>query len=157
MAINYEIDNTDLGILNILLKDANTPYTEIGERLYVSPGTVHVRMKKMEKLGITRPPQIQLNTKKLGLDVIAFIGVYLNKSDQYDSVVKELKKINEVVSCHYTTGNYSLFLKIICTDTDHLRMVLHDKLQKINGINRTETLISLEESFERPIALSLRK
>lgn len=157
MALNYEIDNTDLGILNILLKNANTPYTEIGEKLYVSAGTVHVRMKKMEKLGITRPPQIQLNTKKLGLDVIAFIGVYLTKSDQYDNVVKELKKINEVVACHYTTGNYSLFLKIVCMNTDHLRTVLHDKLQKINGISRTETLISLEESFDRPIVLFLRE
>jgi len=153
MPLNYEIDNVDIGILNILLKDANTPYTEIGETLFVSAGTVHVRMKKLVKLGIVRPPQIQLNTKKLGLDVVAFIGVYLIRSDQYDSVVKELKKIDEVVSCHYTTGNYSLFLKIVCSDTEHLRKVLHDKLQKITGINRTETLISLEESFERAVVL----
>ncbi len=154
MAFNYEIDNTDIGIINILLKNANTPYTEIAEKLFVSAGTVHVRMKKLERFGIVKPPQLQLDTKKLGLDVVAFIGVYLIRSDQYDAVVKELKKIDEVVSCHYTTGNYSLFLKIVCSDTEHLRMVLHDKLQKISGINRTETLISLEESFERPVVLA---
>ncbi|MBP6516743.1 MAG: Lrp/AsnC ligand binding domain-containing protein [Chitinophagales bacterium] len=153
MSINYEIDNVDIGIMNALLKDANTPYTEIAEKLFISPGTVHVRMKKLERYGIVKAPQIQLNTKKLGLDVIAFIGVYLNRSDQYDAVLKEIKKIDEVVSCHYTTGNYSLFLKIVCSDTEHLRKVLHDKMQKITGINRTETLISLEESFERAVVL----
>jgi Lrp/AsnC family transcriptional regulator for asnA, asnC and gidA len=72
-------------------------------------------------------------------------------------VVKELKKIAEVVSCHYTTGNYSLFLKIICKDTDHLRVTLHDKIQKIEGINRTETLICLEESFTRALKIAVEK
>ncbi len=154
MALHYEIDNTDIGIMNILLQNANTPYTEIAQKLFVSSGTVHVRMKKLEKLGIVKPAQLQISTKKIGLDVVAFIGVYLVRSDQYDTVLKELKKINEIISCHYTTGNYSLFLKIVCTDTEHLRKVLHDKLQKISGISRTETLISLEESFERPIVLT---
>jgi Lrp/AsnC family transcriptional regulator for asnA, asnC and gidA len=153
MALHYEIDNTDIGIMNVLLQNANTPYTEIAQKLFVSPGTVHVRMKKLERLGIVKPAQLQISTKKIGLDVVAFIGVYLVRSDQYDTVLKELKKINEIISCHYTTGNYSLFLKIVCTDTEHLRRVLHDKLQKISGISRTETLISLEESFERPIVL----
>ncbi len=154
MALHYEIDNTDIGIMNTLLQNANTPYTEIAQKLFVSPGTVHVRMKKLERLGIVKPAQLQISTKKIGLDVVAFIGVYLVRSDQYDSVLKELKKVNEIISCHYTTGNYSLFLKIVCTDTEHLRKVLHDKLQKISGISRTETLISLEESFERPIVLT---
>jgi len=154
MALHYEIDNTDIGIMNTLLQNANTPYTEIAQKLFVSSGTVHVRMKKLERLGIVKPAQLQISTKKIGLDVVAFIGVYLVRSDQYDTVLKELKKINEIISCHYTTGNYSLFLKIVCTDTEHLRKVLHDKLQKISGISRTETLISLEESFERPIVLT---
>jgi Lrp/AsnC family transcriptional regulator for asnA, asnC and gidA len=91
------------------------------------------------------------------MDVTAFIGVYLIRSDQYDKVVKELRKIHEVVSCHYTTGNYSLFLKIVCRDTQHLREVLHDKLQKIEGINRTETLISLDESFDRPLKIDIEE
>ena len=114
-------------------------------------------MSKMEKLGITKPPQLQVNLSKLGMDITAFIGVYLIRSDMYDKVVRDLKKIDEVVSCNYTTGNYSLFLKIICRDTQHLREVLHDKLQKIEGINRTETLISLEESFSRTLKIDLLK
>ena len=157
MALNYEIDNTDLQVLNILMENAFTPYTEIGKKLFVSPGTVHVRMNKMEKLGIVKPPQLQVDLPKLGMDVTAFIGVFLIRSDMYDKVVIELKKIDEVVSCNYTTGNYSLFLKIVCRDTQHLRVVLHDKIQKIEGISRTETLISLEESFHRPVKIKSDK
>jgi Lrp/AsnC family transcriptional regulator for asnA, asnC and gidA len=112
-------------------------------------------MAKMEKLGIVKSPRLQVSLNKLGMDVTAFIGVYLIRSDLYDKVVKELKKIPEVISCHYTTGNYSLFLKIICRDTQHLREVLHDKLQKIDGISRTETLISLDESFDRPLHIDM--
>jgi Lrp/AsnC family transcriptional regulator for asnA, asnC and gidA len=157
MALNYEIDNLDLQILNILMEDAFVPYTEIGKKLFVSPGTIHVRMAKMETLGIVKAPRLQIDLASLGMDVTAFIGVYLIRSDQYDKVVKELRKIHEVVSCHYTTGNYSLFLKIVCRDTQHLREVLHDKLQKIEGINRTETLISLDESFDRPLKIDIEE
>lgn len=152
-ASNYEIDKLDISILNMLMENANIPYTDIGKKLFVSPGTVHVRMKKMEQMGIVHHPQLQVDYTKLGLDITAFIGVYLIRSDMYDSVVKQLKKIPEILSCHYTTGNYSLFLKIVCRDTQHLREVLHDKLQKVEGINRTETLISLEESFVRVLKL----
>lgn len=155
--LNYFIDNTDIQLLNILQKNAFTPFTEIGRKLYVSTGTVHVRMKKLTDAGIAKPPQVQINLPLLGYDITAFIGVYLNKSDIYDSVVSALKKIPEIVSCHYTTGNYSLFLKIHCQDTQHLRTVLHDKIQKIEGIQRTETLISLEESFVRNMELPLIK
>lgn len=157
MALHYEIDNTDLQILNILMENAFTPYTEVGKKLFISPGTVHVRMNKMEKLGIVKNPQIQIDLSKLGMDVTAFIGVYLIRSDMYDKVVTQLKKIDEVLSCNYTTGNYSLFLKIVCRDTQHLREVLHDKLQKIEGISRTETLISLEESFSRQMKIKSDK
>ncbi|HRN93687.1 MAG: Lrp/AsnC ligand binding domain-containing protein [Chitinophagales bacterium] len=155
--LDYEIDNTDIQLLNILQTNAFTPFTEIAKELYVSPGTVHVRMKKLTDAGIAKAPQIQIDLPKMGYDITAFIGVYLNKSDIYESVVKALKKIPEIVSCHYTTGNYSLFLKIHCRDTQHLRTVLHEKIQKIEGINRTETLISLEESFVRNLELPLKK
>ena len=155
MALNYEIDNLDIEILNILMEDAFTPYTEIGKKLFVSPGTIHVRMAKMQKLGIVKSPRLHIELNKLGMDVTAFIGVFLVQSDMYDNVVRGLMKISEVISCHYTTGNYSLFLKIVCRDTQHLREVLHDRIQKIEGISRTETLISLEESFDRPIQIKV--
>lgn len=155
MALNYEIDNLDIQILNALMENAFMPYTELGKKLFVSPGTIHVRMAKMEKLGIVKSPRLHVALNKLGMDVTAFIGIYLMRSDMADKVVKELKKIPEIISCHYTTGDYSLFLKIICRDTTHLREVLHDKLQKIEGISRTETLISLDESFDRPLHIDV--
>ena len=157
MALHYEIDNTDVQILNILLENAFIPYTEVGKKLFISPGTVHVRMNKLEKLGIVKNPQLQVNLSKLGMDVTAFIGVFLVRSDMYDKVVTQLKKIDEVLSCNYTSGNYSLFLKIVCRDTQHLREVLHDKIQKIEGISRTETFISLDESFHRPLKINAGK
>ena len=87
----------------------------------------------------------------MGYDISAFLGIYLNKSSLYEEVVQELKEIPEIVNAHYTTGNYSIFAKIVCRDTQHLRQVLHDNIQQIRGIQRTETFISLEESINRPI------
>jgi Lrp/AsnC family transcriptional regulator for asnA, asnC and gidA len=94
---------------------------------------------------------------KLGFDITAFLGIYLEKNSMYDEVAKALAQIPEVVNLHYTTGAYSMFLKIICRDTQHLREVLHDKIQRIKGIQRTETLLSLEESFDRALDLQIRK
>ncbi|MGB3585305.1 MAG: Lrp/AsnC ligand binding domain-containing protein [Tunicatimonas sp.] len=153
MSKNLEIDNVDLKILALLSDDAKIPYTEIAKKVYVSGGTVHVRMRKMEEMGIVQGTTLNMDYSKLGYDITAFLGIYLEKSSLYDSVVNELKKVPEVVKIHYTTGNYSIFIKIHCRDTKHLREVLHDKIQRIEGIVRTETLISLEESLNRHIQL----
>ena len=147
------LDDIDIKILSILMKDAKTPYTDIAKQLFVSSGTVHVRMKKMEEMGIIKSFNLQLNYHKLGYDITAFLGIYLNKSSQYDVVANALEAIPEVVDVHYTTGNYSMFIKIICKDTDHLRQILMDKIQKIEDITRTETFISLQESISRPIKI----
>lgn len=147
------LDDIDLNILSILMKDAKTPFTDIAKTLFVSSGTVHVRMKKMEEMGIIKSFNLQLNYQKLGYDITAFLGIYLNKSSQYDVVAKELEAIPEIVECNYTTGNYSMFVKLICKDTDHLRKILMEKIQKIEDITRTETFISLQESISRPIKI----
>lgn len=147
---NSDIDNIDLKIISLLNEDAKTPYTEIAKKVFVSSGTVHVRMKKLEDLGIVKSATLNINFTKLGYDIAAFLGIYLEKSSLYDTVIERLKEIPEIVSAYYTTGNYSIFAKIICRDTNHLRMVL-DKIQKVEGIDRTETLIVLEESINRPI------
>jgi Lrp/AsnC family transcriptional regulator for asnA, asnC and gidA len=154
---NYQLDNTDLAILNILMQDARRPFTEVAEEVFVSPGTVHVRMRKMEKLGLIKNSQLQVDLSKLGLDVTAFLGVYLQKSSLYDDVVSALKAIPEIVDCHYTTGAYSMFVKIVCRDTNHLKNILHDFIQPIEGIERTETFISLEESINRQVQLTQKK
>ncbi len=151
MPKNFDIDNVDLKILSLLMQDANMPYTEVGKKAYVSGGTVHVRMRKMEELGIVKGAQLNIDYAKIGWDITAFLGIYLDKSSLYSQVAEELRRIPEVVNIHYTTGNYSIFAKIICRDTQHLREVLHDKIQKVAGIQRTETFISLDESINRPL------
>ena len=153
MAKDLDIDNVDRQILSILMEDANTPYTDIAKRVHVSGGTVHVRMKKLRSMGIVEGANLSINYPKLGYDICAFLGIYLDKSSLYDDVAKALEKIPEIVGAHYTTGLYSIFAKIICRDTEHLRIVLHDKIQRIEGIQRTETFISLQESINRPIKL----
>lgn len=154
MAEHYQIDKLDLSILSILMNDAQRPFTDIAKEVFVSPGTVHVRVKKLKDLGIITGSQLTIDASKLGYGITAFIGIYLEKSSMYKQVVAQLQQLPEVIACHYTTGNYSMFLKIICRDTDHLKQVLHDHMQHIDGIARTETLISLEESINRPILLT---
>lgn len=153
MAENYEIDKLDLQILTILMDDAQVPFTEIAKKVFVSPGTVHVRFRKMVEMGIITGSQVRIDHSALGFDIIAFIGIYLEKSSMYTEVLAELKRIPEVVASHYTTGNYSMFVTIICKDTNHLKKILYDRLQHLDGISRTETLISLEESINRPLYL----
>jgi Lrp/AsnC family transcriptional regulator, regulator for asnA, asnC and gidA len=154
MARIYEIDNTDLRILEILMQDAKKPFTEVAKKVFVSQGTVHVRMNKLEEAGIVEKTTLRINYAKIGYDITAFIGVYLEKSALYDQVLKKLKEIPEVTNIHYTTGNYSMFVKIHCRDTNHLKEVLHDKMQQVEGIDRTETMISLEESLDRNLKLT---
>lgn len=153
MAKNYEIDNTDLKILEILMQDAKKPFTEVAKKVFVSQGTVHVRMNKMEEAGIVEKTTLRINYAKLGYDITAFIGIYLEKSALYDKVLAKLKDIPEITNIHYTTGNYSMFIKIHCRDTNHLKEVLHDKMQQVEGIDRTETMISLEESLDRSLRM----
>lgn len=148
---NYDIDNVDLKILALLTEDAKMPYTEVAKKVFVSGGTVHVRMRKMEEMGIVRGTTLKMDYAKMGYDITAFLGIYLEKSSYYDDVVKKLNLIPEIVKVHYTTGNYNIFVKMHCKDTKHLKDVLHDKIQTVEGIERTETIISLEESLNRHI------
>ncbi len=151
---NYKIDNVDRKIISFLMKDAMMPYTEIGHRVLMSGGTIHVRMNNLQKEGIVKGTSLVLDYSKLGYDLTAFVGIYLDKGSHYDKVIKKLKAIPEVVEAHYTTGVYSIFIKIVCKNTDHLREVLNEKVQSVEGIDRTETIISLEESIRRNIELS---
>ena len=145
------IDKLDLQIISEMMSNAEISYADLGKKLFVSGGTIHVRMKKLQELGVVKGTKLHVDLKMIGYDVIAFIGIYLEKSSMYDTVARELRKIPEMVRLNYTTGSYSMFAEIICKDITQLRRILHDELQKIKGIERTETLISLEESFYRTI------
>jgi Lrp/AsnC family transcriptional regulator for asnA, asnC and gidA len=148
------IDKLDLQVIQQLMLDASLSYAEIGRQLFVSAGTIHVRIKKLQEAGILTDLRFSVDLKKLGYDVIAFIGIYLEKSSLYDAVARDLKKIPEIVRMNYTTGNYSIFAEIVCKDIAQLRTILHDELQKIKGIERTETFISLEESLNRTVKVA---
>ena len=150
---NFELDNLDTQILSILMKDATIPYTEIAKKLIVSGGTIHVRMKKLQEMGVIRGANLIINPQKVGFDICAFLGIYLEKGSQYHDAVESLKEVKEIVEMHYCTGAYSIFAKIICRDTNHLREVLNENIQALKGIQRTETFISLEESIKRQITL----
>jgi Lrp/AsnC family transcriptional regulator, regulator for asnA, asnC and gidA len=154
MTPELNIDKLDLNIMQQLMHDANVSYAEMGKKLFVSAGTIHVRIKKLQDAGVINGMKFQVDLKKLGYDVIAFIGIYLEKSSLYDTVAKDLKKIPEIVRMNYTTGNYSIFAEIVCRDIAQLRAILHDELQKIKGIERTETFISLEESLNRSVTVA---
>jgi Lrp/AsnC family transcriptional regulator for asnA, asnC and gidA len=149
--VNYEFDNVDLLILQELINNANKPYTEIAKKVHVSPGTVHVRMHKLEDAGVVTGATLNIDHTKIGLDLTAFLGIYLRKSSLYDVVLEKLKEIAEISTIHYTTGNYNMFVRIHCRNTEHLKNLLHDKIQLIEGIIRTETIISLEESLNRTV------
>lgn len=154
MSVKLNLDKLDFQIIQEMMENAGISYADLGKKLFVSGGTIHVRIKKLEEIGVVKGTRLNVDLKQLGYDVIAFIGIYLEKSSLYDTVAKELRKIPEIVRLNYTTGNYSMFAEIVCKDIQQLRFVLHDELQKIKGIERTETFISLEESFCRNVLVS---
>ena len=153
MESNYQIDNIDRGILSELMINAKVPYTEIAKKLIVSAGTIHVRMKKMEEAGIVKNSRLHINYELLGFDLTAFLGIYLEKGSTYKDVIQQLNLIPEIVEAHYTTGVYSIFAKIRCKNTKHMRQILNEEIQSIKGIQRTETIISLEQSIDKHIVL----
>lgn len=150
--LSYQLDELDLQILDLLIKDCRTPYLEIARICHVSGGTIHVRMKKMEELGIIKGTRILLNLPKLGYDVCCFVGIYVDKTSSFDSVFEELSTIKEVVELHLTTGDYSIFAKVVCKNISDLQDILLNKINSINGIQRTDTIISLNQPIDRNIS-----
>lgn len=154
MAAKLNLDKLDLQIIEAMMNDAEISYAELGKKLFVSGGTIHVRIKKLQDFHIVKGTRLSVDLKALGYDITAFVGIFLEKSSMYDAVAEDLKKIPEIIRLNYTTGNYSMFIEIVCKDIAQLRFVLHDALQKIKGIERTETFISLEEGFNRNVPVA---
>ncbi|MFI5164665.1 MAG: Lrp/AsnC ligand binding domain-containing protein, partial [Bacteroidia bacterium] len=150
---DLQIDNVDKKIISFLMKDAMMPYTEIAHRILMSSGTIHVRMNNLQKKGIVKGTTLVLDYTKIGYDLVTFIGIYLDDASLYDKAIKRLEKVPEVVEAHYITGGYSIFIKLVCRNTKHLQDILNEKIQTIEGIQRTETFISLKESIKRHVVL----
>ena len=148
MGNNYtetsEVDKIDLKIISVLLKNAKMTYNEIAEILNISTSTVHIRVKKLESLNIIRGFNIRVDFAKIGMKLTAFIGLTINPK-LHKEITTELLKIEEITDLHHTTGNFHMIAKIICKDSDQLRDILQNKFTSIPGIEKSETMISLEE------------
>ena len=151
-AINsgYNLDPVDKEIIYMLMDNAKTSLAHISKNVGISTTAVHQRIKKLEQAGVIENSISFLNPKTIGYKVVSYIGVFLDQPSYYSDAIKALKEVNEVVEAHYTTGNYTIFLKVLCKDNDHLMAILN-KLQKLKGVTRTETFISLEQSINRQL------
>jgi Lrp/AsnC family transcriptional regulator for asnA, asnC and gidA len=147
------LDGIDKIILKLLLQDARTPIQVLAKASGISGAAIHQRLKKLEKAEVVSGSKIILNPKVLGYKTVAFIGIYLDKAMRNPEAVKQLKNITEVIECHYTTGNWSIFAKLLCRDNEHLMELLNKKIQSVEGVSRTETFISLQEQMNRQIEL----
>lgn len=147
------LDKLDRHILNSLLNNAKTPYAELAKQYAVSPATIHVRVEKMRQQGIIISTQISVDHRKLGFDVCCFIGIILKSARDYPAALAKLNALDEVVEAWYTTGHYSIFIKVMCRSIDALQLVLIKKIQTIDEIQSTETLISLQNPISRPVTI----
>lgn len=148
-----QIDGIDKIILNHLIQDARTPILKIARDVGISGAAIHQRLRKLEKSGLLTGSKFVLNAKVLGFKTLAFVGIFLDNSTRYKEAIKRLKEIPEVTESHYTTGNYGIFIKLLCKDNEHLMQVLNNRIQKINGVARTETFISLDQQIDRQIKI----
>lgn len=147
----YQLDEIDQKILSFLVKNARMPFLEIARECGVSGAAIHQRVKKMENLGIITGSRLLVKPQTLGLNVCAFVCVSLSEANKYPEVIEALKKMSEVVECHFVTGKHSLLLKIYCYNHDHLMDILINTIQNIPCVQQTETLISLDQAIERQV------
>tara|TARA_R110000868_G_scaffold125037_1_gene330328 strand:- start:2615 stop:3085 length:471 start_codon:yes stop_codon:yes gene_type:complete len=150
---NVKIDGIDKKILRFLMSDARKPVLEIARKIGISGAAIHQRLRKLENSGLIAGSKFIINPKVLGYSTMAYVGIYLDKAMSNPAAVKELERIPEVLECHYTTGNWSILIKVLCRDNEHLMQVLNNKIQQIGGVSRTETFISLDQQIERQITI----
>ena len=132
--------------MDILIENTRTPFTDIAKKLQISAGTVHVRVKKMEDLGFIKGSSLMLDYEKLGYSFVAYIGILLNKTNQINFVIERLEEISNITNVHISTGKFNLYCKLRAKNTTHAKMIIFE-IDEIQGVDRTETMISLEESF----------
>lgn len=149
---HYQLDKLDEQILKMIASNARIPFLEVARACDVSGAAIHQRIQKLTNMGVLKGSEFILDPEKIGYETCAYIGLYLKDPEQFDDVVKALEKIPEVVECHYTTGQYDMFIKIYAMNNHHLLSIIHDKLQPL-GLARTETLISFHEAIHRQMPI----
>ena len=145
-----KLDRLDKQILKLIAADARIPFLEVARVCDVSGAAIHQRVQKLTNIGILRGSQFLIDPEKVGYETCAFIGLNLKNPEDFDRVVEELKNIPEVTECHYTTGNFDMFIKIYAQNNHHLLTIIHDKLQPL-GLSSSQTLISFPSAFERQL------
>lgn len=150
---SVKIDGIDKKILRHLMEDARTPILEIARQIGISGAAIHQRLRKLEKSGLITGSKFVVDPRVLGYSTMAYIGIYLDKAMSNPQAVRALEKIPEVLECHYTTGNWSILIKVLCQDNEHLMQLLNRKIQQIEGVSRTETFISLAQQIDRQISI----
>lgn len=150
--MNNKIDVLDKSILKEIASDARKPFLEVARKCNVSGAAIHQRIQRLFKLGVLKGSQFVLSPEAIGNETCAFVGVFLKNPSDFDRVVEELVKIPEVTECHYTTGDYDMFIKIYARNNAHMLEIIHDKLQPLD-IQRTETIISFHEAFSRQMPI----
>jgi Lrp/AsnC family transcriptional regulator for asnA, asnC and gidA len=148
-----KIDGIDKIIIKSLVSDARTPILSIAREVGVSGAAIHQRLRKLEKSKLIDSYKMVINPKILGYSTTAFIGVFLDSSSLYSSAIKRLKEIPEIIESHYTTGNYAIFIKVLCKNNEDLMHLLNKDIQNIKGVSRTETFISLDQQIDRQISI----
>jgi len=150
------LDQLDRKILAMIAEDARVPFLEVARECNVSGAAIHQRIQKLTTLGVIKGSQFIIDPEKMGYETCAYVGLYLKNPADFDNVVSALKKIPEVVECHYTTGGYDLFCKIYALNNHHLLNIIHDKLQPL-GLSRSETIISFNAVIDRSLPVTEMK
>jgi Lrp/AsnC family transcriptional regulator for asnA, asnC and gidA len=145
-----KFDQLDKEILRMIAADARVPFLEVARACNVSGAAIHQRIQKLTNLGVLKGSQFVIDPEKIGYETCAYIGLNLKNPEDFDRVVTELQKIPEVTECHYTTGNFDMFIKIYAMNNHHLLTMIHDKLQPL-GLASSETLISFHSAFNRQL------
>lgn len=146
------LDSLDRQILKLISQDARIPFLEVARACNVSGAAIHQRVAKLSNLGIIKGSQFIIDPEKIGYETCAYMGLFLKEPEKFDQVVEELKKIPEVVECHYTTGGFDMFIKIYAINNHHLLEIIHDKLQPL-GLSRSETIISFNAAINRQLSM----
>lgn len=147
---HHNLDSLDKKILRLIAGDARIPFLEVARACNVSGAAIHQRIQKLTNLGILKGSQFVIDPEKIGYETCAYIGLNLRTPENFDAVVEKLKEIPEIVECHYTTGDYDMFIKIYAVNNHHLLNIIHDKLQPL-GLARSETIISFNSAFDRQL------
>lgn len=147
-----KLDKLDQRILHMISEDARVPFLEVARECNVSGAAIHQRIQKLTNMGILRGSQFVIDPEKIGYETCAYIGLNLKNPEDFDHVLEALKTIPEVTECHYTTGNFDMFIKIYAHNNHHLLNIIHDKLQPL-GLSRSETIVSFNAVIDRQLPI----